>query len=313
MLLTSIVGLCILAFSTTAFPQGYGPTSGNSNFNQQHQSQRPQNVPGKNAVKQLPAGCRLEYRVVHSIVEKEETETKCTQKSRRVCTEKYQRICNPYQDKVCRQTYEKICNTLYRDNCFEAFRDVDEPWETEECKDENVKVCEQAWIDQGNAGKVWGDDPATCKYLKETKCQTVTRTRKVKQAYQKCEKVPYQDCKDVPRQVCEFVTKERCNNEPYQDCNNVPYNDCQEIHKKVPHQISRRRPFKVCDNLNDPYQLQPQDIEDYDIFLDARGPDYNNYDDDAEEFDEFETEQVDTGKLISTDKTAIDSSAVTFG
>ena len=82
MLLTSIVGLCILAFSTTAFPQGYGPTSGNSNFNQQHQSQRPQNVPGKNAVKQLPAGCRLEYRVVHSIVEKEETETKCTQKSR---------------------------------------------------------------------------------------------------------------------------------------------------------------------------------------------------------------------------------------
>jgi len=93
----------------------------------------------------------------------------------------------------------------------------------------------------------------------------------------------------------------------------VPYNDCQEIHKKVPHQISRRRPFKVCDNLNDPYQLQPQDIEDYDIFLDARGPDYNNYDDDAEEFDEFETEQVNTGKLQSTDKTAIDSSAVTFG
>ena len=135
-----------------------------------------------------------------------------------MCTEKFQRICNPYQDNVCRQTYEKICNTLYRDNCFEAFRDVDEPWETEECKDENVKVCEQAWIDQGNAGKVWGDDPATCKYLKETKCQTVTRTRKVKQAYQKCEKVPYQDCKDVPRQVCEFVTKERCNNEPYQVC-----------------------------------------------------------------------------------------------
>merc|ERR1711974_60543 len=93
-------------FFTTAFPQGYG----NSNFNQQHQSQRPQNVPGKNAVKQLPAGCRLEYRVVHSIVEKEETETKCTQKSRRVCTEKYQRICNPYQDNVCRKTYEKICN-----------------------------------------------------------------------------------------------------------------------------------------------------------------------------------------------------------
>ena len=83
MLLTSIVGLCILAFST-AFPQGYG----NSNFNQQqHQIQRPQNVPGKNAVKQLPAGCRLEYRVVHSIVEKEETETKCTQKSRYTTSE----------------------------------------------------------------------------------------------------------------------------------------------------------------------------------------------------------------------------------
>ena len=55
MLTTSIVGLCILAFST-AFPQGYG----NRNFNQQHQIQRRQNVPGKNAAKQLPSGYHLE-------------------------------------------------------------------------------------------------------------------------------------------------------------------------------------------------------------------------------------------------------------
>jgi hypothetical protein len=312
MLTTSIIGICILAFST-AFPQGYG----NSNFNQQHQNQRPQNVPGKNAVKQLPAGCRLEYRVVHSIVEKEETQTKCTQKYRNVCIEKFQRICNPYQDKVCRQSYERKCNTLVRNNCYEAYRDVNEPWETEECRDETVKKCEEAWIDQGNAGKVWGDDGQTnCKYLKETKCRTITKTRTVKQAYEKCDKVPYQDCKDVPKQVCEFVTKERCSNEPYQDCNNVPYNDCQEVHKKVPHQISQRRPFKVCENLNDPYQLQQQDIVDYDLILEAREQDYN-YDDDAEDFDEFETEQVNTGKLQSTDntfkQTPVDSSAVTFG
>jgi len=306
---TSIFGICILALSTTtAFPQGYG----NNNFNQQ--VQRPQNVPGKNAVKQLPAGCRLEYRVVHSIVQKEETETKCTQKYRNVCTEKYQRICNPYQDKVCRQSYERKCNTLYRNNCYEAYRDVTEPWDTEECNEETKKVCEQIWIDQGNAGKVWGDDPADCKYLKETKCRTVTKTRTVKQAYEKCDKVPYQDCKDVPKQVCELVTKERCNNKPYQDCKDVPYNDCQEVHKKVPHQISRRRPFKVCENLNDPYQLQQQDILDYDIILDAREQDYNyEYDDDVEDFDEFETEQVNTGKLQSTEKTSLDNSAVTFG
>jgi len=329
---TSIFGICILALSTTtAFPQGYG----NNNFNQQ--VQRPQNVPGKNAVKQLPAGCRLEYRVVHSIVQKEETETKCTQKYRNVCTEKYQRICNPYQDKVCRQSYERKCNTLYRNNCYEAYRDVTEPWDTEECNykklciyimiiitiiilfcfignEETKKVCEQIWIDQGNAGKVWGDDPADCKYLKETKCRTVTKTRTVKQAYEKCDKVPYQDCKDVPKQVCELVTKERCNNKPYQDCKDVPYNDCQEVHKKVPHQISRRRPFKVCENLNDPYQLQQQDILDYDLILDAREQDYNyEYDDDVEDFDEFETEQVNTGKLQSTEKTSLDNSAVTFG
>merc|ERR1711994_389815 len=266
------------------FPQGYG----NNNFNQQ--VQRPQNVPGKNAVKQLPAGCRLEYRVVHSIVQKEETETKCTQKYRNVFTEKYQRICNPYQDKVCRQSYERKCNTLYRNNCYEAYRDVTEPWDTEECNEETKKVCEQIWIDQGNAGKVWGDDPADCKYLKETKCRTVTKTRTVKLAYEKCDKEPYQDCKDVP------------------------YSDCQEVHKKVPHQISRRRPFKVCENLNDPYQLQQQDILDYDIILDAREQDYNyEYDDDVEDFDEFETEQVNTGKLQSTEKTSLDNSAVTFG
>ena len=158
---------------------------------------------------------------------------------RNVCTEKYQRICNPYQDKVCRQSYERKCNTLYRNNCYEAYRDVTEPWDTEECNykklciyimiiitiiilfclignEETKKVCEQIWIDQGNAGKVWGDDPADCKYLKETKCRTVTKTRTVKQAYEKCDKVPYQDCKDVPKQVCELVTKERCNNKPYQ-------------------------------------------------------------------------------------------------
>ena len=156
-----------------------------------------------------------------------------------MCTEKYQRICNPYQDKVCRQSYERKCNTLYRNNCYEAYRDVTEPWDTEECNykklciyimiiitiiilfclignEETKKVCEQIWIDQGNAGKVWGDDPADCKYLKETKCRTVTKTRRVKQAYEKCDKVPYQDCKDVPKQVCELVTKERCNNKPYQ-------------------------------------------------------------------------------------------------
>merc|ERR1711952_31306 len=108
------------------------------------------------------------------------------------------------------------------------------------------------------------------------------------------------------KQVCELVTKERCNNKPYQDC--------KDIHKKVPHQISRRRPFKVCENLNDPYQLQQQDILDYDLILDAREQDYNyEYDDDVEDFDEFETEQVNTGKLQSTEKTSLDNSAVTFG
>ena len=54
------------------------------------------------------------------------------------------------------------------------------------------------------------------------KCETVIKTRTVKQAYEKCDKVPYQDCKDVPKQVCELVTKERCNNEPYQ----VLFSDC---------------------------------------------------------------------------------------
>ena len=50
--------------------------------------------------------------------------------------------------------------------------------------------------------------------------------------------------------------------------------------------------------------------------MDAREQDYS-YDDDAEDFDEFATEQVNTGKSASKEQTfkqtPIDSSAVTFG
>jgi len=196
-----------------------------------------------------------------------ETETKCAQKYRSVCTEKFQRICNPYQDNVCRQSSERKCSTLYRDNCYEAYRDVNEPLETEECNPFPIEKCEYHWNgfnkdgsarpNQGDwtwepdpskctkceyhwnafnkdgsarpRGKwTWEPDPSKCTTDTVMKCETVIKTRTVKQAYEKCDKVPYQDCKDVPKQVCELVTKERCKNEPYQDCKDVPYNDCQE-------------------------------------------------------------------------------------
>merc|ERR1712154_301229 len=125
-----------------------------------------------------------------------------------------------------------------------AYRDVQEPYVEDVCNDKDVAVCDKHWQCQNpnlpleNCNdKVWVDNQASCKYLKQT--------------------------------VCNQVEKYRTTKEPYHDCRDVPYQDCQEIHKQVPHQVSRKRPFRVCDGVVDHYKYSDQEIADYD-FIELR-------------------------------------------
>ena len=251
----------LLASTVTARPQ-YGPSQ---QVNVPDQARQP--------AKQLPPGCKFVHKTVYDIVQKEEFETKCVPKLRNVCEEQLQKICEPHQEQVCDYVNEQKCDTLYRDKCYEAYKDVPEEYQEEECADKVVKVCEKHWEVISETEKIWTDDPVTCKDLKETECHQVTKHRTKKEPYQKCDKEPYQNCYNVPRQVCNYVTKERCRNEPQKLCKDVPYEDCQEVHKLVPHQVARLKMFKVCEDLNDPYELTDQDLVDYDLINERFGAD----------------------------------------
>merc|ERR1711963_575800 len=144
------------------------------------------------------------------------------------------------------------------------------------CNDKDVAVCDKHWRCQNpnlpleNCNdKVWVDNQASCKYLKQTVCNQVEKYRTTKEPYQQCDQQSWQDCKDVPYEVCDLVTRENCKDEPYNDCRDVPYQDCREIHKQVPHQVSRKRPFRVCDGVVDHYKYSDQEIADYD-FIELR-------------------------------------------
>ena len=55
---------------------------------------------------------------------------------------------------------------------------------------------------------------------------------------QKCDKESWQDCKNQPYEKCNKITHNNCKNV----CKDVPY----QVHSKEPKQITRRRPFRVC-------------------------------------------------------------------
>jgi len=301
--------LIIFVCSTWARPQYSG--GANQGFGQQQiqgdrNPSRPTSRPSF-----LPAGCRIEYKTVFSVEEREEYENKCRTLYRQECQQKFQRICNPYREKQCKTEYQQKCQTLQKEECNQSWRDVQEEYTEDECNDNYVRKCEKHWEQAADGSKVWADNPTTCKDLKETKCSPVTKYRNVRQPYTKCDQVPYQDCKNVPWENCNWVNREKCENEPYQDCNDVPYQDCQKVHKLVPHQVSKRRPFRVCNN-KDPYEFTDDEINQFDI-LEIRS---GSTDEDAdEEFDEQDdVEEVDTKKLepeeVTTKKS---SSAIIFG
>ena len=72
-----------------------------------------------------------------------------------------------------------------------------------------------------------------------------------------------------------------CNQEPNQDCRNVPYPDCEKVHKLVPHQVSKRRPFRVCGN-EEPYEISDAEINDFEII--EAGTKVTSFDDDEKDF-----------------------------
>merc|ERR1712045_808875 len=279
--------LCLILSALTIVSQArpqYGSSNNNNgrqpggNFGQQTQV-RPTARPSF-----LPQGCRIEYKVVYSVEEREEYKNKCETKYRKECQKKFQRICNPYREKQCQTDYKR--------------------------------KCDKHWEEGTDGSKNWVDNPATCKTLRETNCYPVTKYKTVKEPYQKCDRVPYETCNDVPYENCNWVNREKCENAPYQDCNDVPWQDCKQVHKSVPHQVARRRPYRVCNN-KDPYEFTDAEINQFEI-LNVRTVDL----DDDESNDEFnendDVEEIDP-KILEEEQEEEEKpqkqsdSAITFG
>ena len=111
------------------------------------------------------------------------------------------------------------------------------------CDDKPTQACEKHWEDDGKGGKIWANDPATCKTIYKTECRDAERQvpRREKyqtcdwETYQDCDWENYQDCYQVPGPAdCQYVAKQRCygrqtavkgakcNEQPKQDCRVSP-------------------------------------------------------------------------------------------
>merc|ERR1719423_137495 len=112
----------------------------------------------------LPAGCRIEYQTVQTIIEVEKEENVCNPVTDRVCSTKYRKACSPYTDNVCKVTNREVCQTKYEQKCRTKYRQVPETYHEDECREEDRRVCDSHWVQRGR-DKVWEEDPTTCKFL----------------------------------------------------------------------------------------------------------------------------------------------------
>jgi len=183
-----IFGLCIVAFSSASpSPQDGAP---------------------------LPSGCRYEGYTTHYTTEYEtKYEDKCTQDTKCECVDKSLRACKTYteDEPICNYVQEKICTTHYKGVCKTETIYVDEPYEGEKCINEEHEKCEKRWITVGFS-KVWENDPTTCIKVKETKCYTETKYKKVPKTIYKSVTEPFQACENVQKKQCTIKTiqKEKC-------------------------------------------------------------------------------------------------------
>jgi len=230
----------------------------------------------------LPVGCRIKYKTVSLIEQREEYEDKCETKYRQQCETKFQGLCNPKREKKCKTESKRKCEIKTKEVCSQLWREVQQAYQEDECKDSYVRKCEKHWDQAADGSKVWVDNPATCKSLKETQCSPVTKYKTVREPYTTCKVIPYQECKNVPYKNCLWVTLEKCNQEPYQDCRDVPYQDCQKVHKLVPYEVSKQRPFRVCGN-DEPYEFTDAEINQFEI-IEADNDEEDDDDNDNEDF-----------------------------
>jgi len=299
-LLYSFLTIC-MATVVIGLPQNYG--SGRE-IGQSLTGKKPE-------LPKLSEGCKIQYKTVYDIVEKDIIEKKCTEKYRKVFDVKYKTVCTPYQEEVCSVQYKNVCEAKYRDNCYEAYKEVQEPYVEDECVDKDIAVCDKHWqcTDPNEplatcSDKVWVDNLEACKYLKKSFCTEVSKYRTIKEPYQKCDQIAYDECNDVPYDKCDYVTKESCQDHPYDHFYQVPYQDCQDVHKLVSEQVSQKKPFRICEGV-EPHQFTDREIEDYPDIIDPFGR-IDEINVRSEEDEEEFSEEKDTG-------TTKKSTKITFG
>lgn len=328
-----LLSILILGFAMVChtFPQNdidndvaarYGIQSGNQN-SQNHRRPDAPRAPAPSA----GPGCRIEYETKYDIVEEESTrqecrqwkENKCTTRQRpkctpwtdRVCDTKYRQKCRNWTDKQCSDTWRNECSTEYKQECNDHTRPIQVPYEEDECIERDEKRCEKHWEERSKGNKVWVENPASCKYYKATDCQPVTKYRTENEKYTKCAQVPYQkcdrvkdtncidvpkqQCNDVPYEDCHDVQRQKCVQESWQDCQDIPRQECKNVHSKVPRQVAKQIPVRVCGDRRETYNDANGQFDAESVF-DIRSDDNHDPEEDVETF-QFgqQKEKIDPG------------------
>ena len=242
----------------------------------------------------LGPGCRIEYETKYEIIEEESTKNECREWTENKCTTKQRPKCNSWNDRVCNTKYRQECRNWVETDCKETVRNectsktrreckdqktpIQVPYQEDECTTKKEKRCEKHWEEPSKGRKVWVDNPATCKFYDTSDCKTVTKYRTETKTSTKCDNVPYQDCdlvkdlkcNDVPKQECKDepwedcrdVQRENCVQESFQDCREYPRTECKEVHSKVPKQVTKQVPIRVCGDQQDLPKQQGMKIID---------------------------------------------------
>jgi len=277
----------------------YGPQNGQRPFQQQ-----PQRRPDATRAPALDPGCRIVYETKFEVEEVESvrqecrqwTENKCTTKTRpkctpwtdNVCETKYRQKCRNWTDKECKDSWRNDCNERFKEECKEYNKDIQVPYEEDECNTRKERRCDKHWEEKAKGHKEWVDNPNSCKYYDVTDCNPVTKYRTESEKYTKCDDVPYQHCDRVKDTNCYDVPKQECNNEPWQDCHDVqrerchqeswqdcqdyPREKCNDVHEKVPTQVAKQVPVRVCDghgggglfDIREGLEEPEKDVEQFD-------------------------------------------------